>query len=767
MPAAYHTLGVAYRLDFDLESSIKAFAKALELDSNAVISKRSLAEMKRATGKSEEAITLYREIIEKDDKDVLANNGLILSLFEANQREEAETLLNKSLEANPNNPSLLVGAAYWYAAHNEAAKAIEFGSKAVEIEPRYTWGYIALARGQMLQNQPLEAEKTLLVAQHYTSFPTLDYEIATARLQAGLIEEAVRELKRRFAVKDNYVQTFIAGRKALEAESFMELLGVERAASIYTPISADSAENSEKLKRLLDFSLKLANKESTEEELNQAADEFAKGDDKMKAHRQLYAASRLLQEKRSLPKVLELTQGAIKGVDSSLEVTVPTASVMADELFETRTLALSRGEVVIIPDVSRQTLSTILRGRIEEIIGWTFYEQDKPQEAVVRLKRAISILPEKSAWWRSSHWKLGMALDAAGNSKDALEALVKSYNNGQPDRFRRAIVEGVYRKVNGNTDGLDKLIGANPFEDVAQVTETPTPRIESSPSPTPKVTPEVSPTPTPETTPQVEATPIPTAVSTPSPTPEATPTVEITPTPTPEIKVETSPSPTPETKVEPTATPTPEATPSPTPIPTLEIKNPTPTPEIKVEATPSPTPEVKTETPTETKAEATPTPTPLFPTIVIEAGKTEPTATPTPTPAENKVGETVAENKEKPVDPFDRPRIAPEKPAETPTAETPVTEIPTCLNVSQDSLSILSNGGNLGVLVGYNQEGDISKITAESSSPNDVTATVELGIGSQSNRAFFLVKSISENKGVFTVTFNSPCGKKEIQVKVR
>ncbi len=604
----------------------------------------------------------------------------------------------------------------------------------------------------MLQNQPLEAEKTLLLAQQYTSFPTIDYELASARLQAGLIEEAVIELKRRFAVSDNYVQTYIGGRKLLEAESFMELLGVERATGILAPTSADTPENSEKMKRLLDFSLKLAKKDVPEDELSQAADEFANGEDKMKAHRQLYAASRLLDSKKNLPKVLELTQAAIKGVDAALQVTTPTAAVMADELFESRTSARTRGQIVVIPEVPRQTLSTILRGRIEEIIGWTFYQQDKPQDAVIRLKRAISILPEKSAWWRSSHWKLGVALEAGGKPKEALEAYVKSYNSGQPDRFRRSAIEATYRKVNGKTEGLDKLIGINPFEEtVAQVTETASPTPETSPAPTPETTPEVTPTltPTPDPTPKIEPSPTTemTPEATPTPTPEITPTVEpgptATATPASEPKVETSPSPTPET----------------TPAPTLEIKNPTPTPTPENIAETTPTPEAKTE-PT-VKTEPTPEPTPLFPSVIIEVGKATPTPTPTPTPTENKTDETGAQNALNGADPIGRPRRVPDKPDETPI------ETPSCLVSSQESLSILSNGGNLALLIGYNEDGDISKITPESSSPTDVTITREPDIGKQSNQAFFIVKSISDNKGVFTLTFSSPCGQKTVQVKVR
>lgn len=775
MPEAYQTLGLAQRLNFELAESEKAYTKALELAPDSIISKRSLAEIKRAVGKSDEAVKLYRELVEKDANDIQASNGLILSLFDSGNRVDAEEFLGKSLEANPNNLFLLVGAAYWYASQKNGARAVELAQRAVDIEPRYTWGRIALARGFMLQNLPFEAEKVLLVARQYGSFPTLDYELASARFQAGLFEEAARELKKRFAVKDGYVQTYIAGRAAKEAETFVELLNLERQASIFTPESADTKEAADKLESLLNFSQKLELKETTEEELSKAVDEFVNGEDKMKTHRQLFAANRLLEAKKSLPKVLELTQGAVKGVDASLEVSNPAAAVLADELIESRALAIARDEVVIVPDIPTQTLSRIIRGRIEEIIGTTLYQQEKPQEAVVRLKRAVSILPEKSAWWRSSYWKLGLAYDETGNSKDALDALVKSYSTGAQDRFRRSTVEAVYRKVNGNLDGIDKLIGENPFgETISQVMETPspTPTVENTPEATPTPQPTVEPSPTPEV--KVEMTPAPTVE--PSPTPE----VKTEPSPTP--TAEASPSPTIEATPTPVveSTPTPEPSPSPTvettPIPVVET---TPTPETKISPTPtpesSPTPTVETLPKPEVKTETSPTPKPLFEPVVIEVGKSSSTATPKPTPTpkpsptptetpEKKDTETSSNNAVIITDPFARPRIVNEKTSTS--SETSDEENTSCLVASQETVSIFSKRGDAEILIGYIQDGDVSKITFETKNSDDITAEPNPSFVSRSNRAAFIIKSISNKKGIFTISFNSPCGKKEIQVKV-
>ena len=854
--AAYQMLGMANRLNFDLEASANAYARALELNPNSIVSKRSLAEMKRAIGKTDESAALYREILEKDNADNSAQTGLILSLLDAGKQAEAETELAKSLEANPNNLFLLVGAAYWYAAHKQPDKAFDYAQKAVTLEPRYTWGQIALARALMLQKKPLEAEKALLTAQQYGNFPTLDYELASVRLAAGFYEEAAAGIRKRFIVDEGVIYTRLGNRVLKESKNFIELLAPERRASIFESANAENPETAEKLKSLLYLYQKINDKELNETQVSEAADEFVKGEDNAKTYRQIYVASRLLQKKIALAKVLEMTQGAVKGVDSSLDVDSPSSSVLADELYESRNLAIQRGQLVIVPTLPRQTLLNILRGRIEEIAGWTLYQQEKPQEAGIRLKRAVGILPEKSAWWRSSLWRLGATLEAGGKANEALDAYIRSYVNGEPDASKRAVIETLYQKINGTTEGLDAKIGAKPKPAVSflikqpDATETQA-KVESTPTPIPAVETAPRPTPTPiaeTTSPKVEETTQ--AKVEPSPSSMRVVVTSNLPPTEPTPRVETSPSPKTERTPPPQATPTPEITPTPIPTPTITpTPSPTvepspessPTPEIKTDATPEvkPTTETTVEPALETvaKVETTPNRTPetkpekLVVEVTDPLKKTTAEPAPNPTPGEVKPGKTVVEV----TDPLEKkpaatkPQANPDKilfdpivinvpktetvkpktepteetPAETPKNEEPKTETqaklteekpkggnpltsgeqrvrvivtdnlagenPTCsLLAGQNSISLLHDGGNLGVLVGYDDaSGDISKITATSSSPGDIDVMLEPEIGKQSRRAFFVIKSISPKIGIFTVTFHSPCGKKEIQVKVR
>lgn len=711
MPAAYQTLGLADRLDFQLDESVADYTKAAELDPDSVVSKRSLAEMKRAVGKPDEAAALYRELLEKNPDDVAAQTGLTLALFDAEKQPEAEAEMKKTLQKNPNNLPLLVGASYWYAAHKNDVKTLELANRAIAVEPRYTWAHIAMARGFLLQNRYTDAEKSLLLARQYGNFPTLTYELAAVRFAAGFYEEAVLELKKSFTATDDSVETKLGNRISKTGKTFIELLAPERAASIFEPLAADSPEISNRLKSLFLLNQKLGVAETTDEEITRVVNEFVKGDDKARAHRQLYAANRLLQTNRDLPQALELTQDAVGGVDDALQVPSPAGAVMADQLFLSRTLAIARGEVIVTPDVPRKTLAAILRGRIEEIAGETLYNQGKFEESIIRLKRAVSVLPEKSAWWISSMWGLGMAFDAASKPDLALGVYVKSYINSSPDAAKYVAIEKVYQKVHGNLDGLDKQIGDKPVDPNAVIAAVPTPTVIAD-SETVKA--DASPTPEPTIEAAPEATP------TIAPTPKIDSTPEISPTPKPKIKPEVSP------------TPNMESTPQSAPSPENKIE------EKSVEPKPSPSPSSG------------------FEPIIIKIPGSTPAKTPKDTSdsaAPEKSNETVATNNSGET----RLRVISDSDYNA-----------NCqLDLSQDKITLSAKTGRLGILVSFQGDGNISKIVASSGNPADVSVALDPDIGKQSNRGFFIIKSISPKTGIYTVTFDSPCGKKEVQVRVR
>jgi hypothetical protein len=213
------------------------------------------------------------------------------------------------------------------------------------------------------------------------------------------------------------------------------------------------------LKGLLALGLALKREDVKEAQVVAAVKDFTAGDDVMRSYRQLYAASRLVARGVALPLVLELTDAATAGIEVALTVPTATIAVQADELRSIRAQAIASGGTPAIAEAPRYVLSNILRGRLEDLAGMALFNQDKITEALVRLRRAVSVLPEGTPASQVALWHLGTALSSSGNQQEALTYYYKSYKSGAPDAGRRAVIEALYRKVNGSLDGLDEKIG--------------------------------------------------------------------------------------------------------------------------------------------------------------------------------------------------------------------------------------------------------------------------------------------------------------------
>lgn len=579
---AHQGLGRALHISLRLDEAAGEYKRALELDPTSKSARRSFADLDRALGKTEEALALYRQQLEAEPNDKAARAGLIFSLLDLGRKDEARPELDKALGADPRNLTLLAGAAYWFAAHNDSEAALSFALRAVEIEPRYTWSQIALARALVGRRKPLDAERALRFARQYGKFPTLDYELASTLVSAGLYDEAAEVLSQSFSLKDGQIETRLAGQTVVHGTNFVDLLAPERRASIFQSTSADTENNARLLKALLAFATAIDPEANggtiSEQSAVAAAKEFAAGDDDARVHRQLYAATRLLQKSIGFQTAYELAEAARSSADAGMTVPDLTVVVQADELRSIRARAIAAGGTPDIPEAPRNVLSNLMRGRIEDTSGWALYNQDKLDEAVDHLKRAVTILPEGTPAARTSLWHLGSALERQDKKADALSFYIKSYNSGAPDPVRRAVIEQLYRKVNGSLDGLDERIGSSPFTPVSA--QTPVPE-KASDAGQPTSSPESPPAATSQnsSTPGSPATLTPAPVSSPSPPVEAPAAVaQAAPTQSPQATPEPTPSSSPETPSAATGTPErlPAATPESTPAPAA---TPTPTPD--------------------------------------------------------------------------------------------------------------------------------------------------------------------------------------------
>lgn len=460
--AAHQALGEARHIALRLDDAETEFARALELDPKSSGARIALADLKRGAGKFEAALALYREQLKVDPKSNGARAGIVLSLLELGKKTEADLELNTALQEQPRNLPLLVGAAYWFLAHDDPVRGLELAEKAVTLEPRYAWAQIALGRALIANRRPQDGERSLRFVRQFGRFPTVDYELANLLAALGLFDDAAAELAHSFSLKGGQIETMLAGRQAARAATFTELIAPERRAVLFQSQPADTEANAKMLKALLALNIALNQPEGSvpnEDELLAIAGDFTAGTDAMRTFRQIYVAEKFLRKGVALSSVIDLMDEATSGVEAALSVPNATLAVQPDEYSDLRARALTQGGTPKIPEAPRSALSGVLRGRIEDLAGQALFKMDKANEAVARLRRAVSSAPEGTPLWRAAMWHLGGALEATGKNDQALLYYIKAYVAGAPDAARRSVIENVYKKVNGSLDGLDDKIG--------------------------------------------------------------------------------------------------------------------------------------------------------------------------------------------------------------------------------------------------------------------------------------------------------------------
>ena len=511
---AHRMRAVALHISLRLDEAAAEYKRTLELDPTSKASRVSLADLYRASGKPELALALYNEELASDAKDRAARAGKVISLLELSRQDEAAAELEAALKDDAQNLPLLTGAAYWYAAHGNNNQAFALARQAVGVESRYTWAQIALAHAYLAAKQPLDAERAMRYARQYGKFPTLNYELANVLASMGLYQEAFEALRESFEIKDGQISTRLAGHVAASDANFIDLLAPERRAGIFQAAPADTAENAKLLKALLAFNSAITPAEG--EKVNEtaavaAAQEFASGTDAMRAFRQLYAANRLLRNGVGISTALDLVAAARKAAGDALNTPVLTIAVQADEFRDLRARSISAGSVPDVADAPRNVLENLLKGRMEDLEGWAFFNQEKYPQAIEHLKRAAEILPASTPAWRGALWHLGVVFEQTGEKQQALDYYIKSYQGGEEDKVRRSVIEQLYRKVNGSLDGFEARLNATAAEP---------PKSEPTKA-EPVSTPAESPTPTTTETPAAPAT------EPPKPEPSPTPAKEV------------------------------------------------------------------------------------------------------------------------------------------------------------------------------------------------------------------------------------------------
>ena len=91
------------------------------------------------------------------------------------------------------------------------------------------------------------------------------------------------------------------------------------------------------------------------------------------------------------------------------------------------------------------------------------------------------------------------------------------------------------------------------------------------------------------------------------------------------------------------------------------------------------------------------------------------------------------------------------------------------LTVSEESLSLQASGGSAAVAVGLGGAGDLTKVSARTPNWADIVILAEPRRPEDDAAAQqrYTISSVSGKPGRYTVTFTSPCGKRDVQVEVK
>lgn len=173
------------------------------------------------------------------------------------------------------------------------------------------------------------------------------------------------------------------------------------------------------------------------DQLMAAINEFVGVDDGREAFRKLWIARRLADKGILLDRAKELAQQALDSADVATELD----RSMRDML-----------------DADRETRRAVLTARAHDTLGWVMLKRGETEDAIAQLTMSVDG-SAKDPDFASRLWHLGVAKQEAGNDQEALDLYLRAYNPAAPSApVRKQIIQQLYVKVHGSTDGLDQKL---------------------------------------------------------------------------------------------------------------------------------------------------------------------------------------------------------------------------------------------------------------------------------------------------------------------
>jgi tetratricopeptide (TPR) repeat protein len=464
-------LGAAYRMGLRLDDAMYKYQLAINLDANDKRAYYELANLYRARGAYDDAINLYRKQLEIAPKHSPSYKGLALAyLAQGDEGRTAEALdqarsFSGSAEDVTGDVYLQTQLAFHYLAQNKLKQAQQAVAAALLVEPRYSWARVAAAEVDLANGRYFEAERNLIAARSYASFPTLYFTLGKLYLAVEDFDGALEQFSKAFDYSPQGRFTArLGGVFDARADNLKDLLSREHQAAIFLadpPTKGETFKIAEALVRfnshlravkaaMSSFStgktgdgVKRAAENVAEarreqvEEVERAAMNFIEAEGARRSFRMLSVAERLAQAGVSTGLSADLAEQALGLAPAATE---------------------AEGSLREYPNYDRNGRLAIFRGRALSAKGWALFKAGKNREAAAALAestQAYGPLPEG----RRALWRLATVKETQGELKEALDLYIAGYEApGSGSELDRAVIESLYRKINGSLEGLDKLL---------------------------------------------------------------------------------------------------------------------------------------------------------------------------------------------------------------------------------------------------------------------------------------------------------------------
>ncbi len=487
----HRLLGAAYRMGLQLDDAIAEYQLAVNFDANDKRAYYELANLYRAHGAYADAIKLYRRQLEIEPKHSPSYKGMALAFLAQGNEEQMIAALNQArdlrgaAEEITQDIYLQTQMAFYYLAQNKLKQARASAESALLVEPRYSWARIAAAEVDLAEGKYFDAERNLLAARSYANFPTLYFTLGKLYLVAEDFDGALEQFAKAFSFSPQKQFTAkLGGAFDAQADNLKELLAREHQAAIFLAEPPTTNEVFKIAEALVRFNvhLRIIKPPSTAapatrqtkgersaakqadaidaearrkqmEDLDRAAMDFIEVENVRRSFRMLLIAGRLAQAGIATGLAVELAEQALGLAEVATE---PDGSLRE------------------YPNYDRDGRLRIFRGRALDAKGWALFKANKNREAIVALTGAVKAygsLPEG----KRALWHLATVKETEGELKEALDLYLAAYappESGSEIDLNRAVIESLYKKVNGSLDGLNERLGIAVTASLAQVSSS-------------------------------------------------------------------------------------------------------------------------------------------------------------------------------------------------------------------------------------------------------------------------------------------------------